>query len=174
VLYAYAIRNPSLLYCQGMNYIVAYLLINEMSQEQSFWFMACLIENFLPDDYFKDLTTVSITTCIFNLLLEEIFPEFKLEMNDVGMEPSIVLVPWFVCLFTKGFINSVSAYLLSYLLLEGRKYRVGFVLLKISLGLMAIVISKSESFALTKDFSNNGTMQKPSRNYWKPEFFRYH
>ncbi len=74
-------------------------------------------------------------------------------MNDVGMEPSIILVPWFVCLFTKGFINSVSAYLLSYLLLEGRKYRVGFVLLKISLGLMAIVISKPESFSLTKDFS---------------------
>lgn len=28
VLYAYAIRNPSLLYCQGINYIVAYLLMN--------------------------------------------------------------------------------------------------------------------------------------------------
>lgn len=68
-----------------MNYIVAFLLINEMSAEQAFWFMACLIENFLPDDYFKDLTTVSITACIFNHLLEEIFPEFKLEMSEVGM-----------------------------------------------------------------------------------------
>ena len=58
------------------------------------------------------------------------------------MDPSIILVPWFVCLFTKGFINSVSAYLLSYLLLEGRRYRVGFVLLRISLALFAIVIAK--------------------------------
>lgn len=78
VLYAYAIRNPSLLYCQGINYIVAYLLMNEMSQEQTFWFLACLIENCLPDDYFKDLTTVSITSLIFNHLLDEVFPEFKL------------------------------------------------------------------------------------------------
>jgi hypothetical protein len=31
VLSAYAIRNPSILYCQGMNYLVAYLLINDMS-----------------------------------------------------------------------------------------------------------------------------------------------
>lgn len=28
VLCAYAIRNPRLLYCQGLNYIVAYFLIN--------------------------------------------------------------------------------------------------------------------------------------------------
>lgn len=30
VLTAYAIRNPSLGYCQGMNYLVAFLLINSM------------------------------------------------------------------------------------------------------------------------------------------------
>ena len=32
ILYCYAIRNPSLLYCQGMNYIVAFLLINGFSE----------------------------------------------------------------------------------------------------------------------------------------------
>jgi isoprenylcysteine carboxyl methyltransferase (ICMT) family protein YpbQ len=69
VLSAYAIRNPTLLYCQGMNYIVAYLLINEMSQEHVFWFLACLVENILPDDYFKDLTTISIVSYIFNDIL---------------------------------------------------------------------------------------------------------
>lgn len=33
ILYAYAIRNPALLYCQGMNYIVGFLLINKFSEE---------------------------------------------------------------------------------------------------------------------------------------------
>jgi hypothetical protein len=32
VLYAYAIRNPSLLYCQGMNYLVGFLLINKFGE----------------------------------------------------------------------------------------------------------------------------------------------
>lgn len=64
ILTAYAIRNPSLVYCQGMNYLVAYFLINEVSSEQTFWILACLIENCLPEDYFKDLTTISIVTCI--------------------------------------------------------------------------------------------------------------
>jgi hypothetical protein len=78
VLCAYAIRNPSLIYCQGMNYIVAFLLMNEMSSEQTFWFITCLIENILPDDYFKDLTTISIIVCIINDLIEDIFPQFKI------------------------------------------------------------------------------------------------
>lgn len=43
VLYAYAIRNPSLLYCQGMNYIVGFLLINKFNEEEAFWFMVQLV-----------------------------------------------------------------------------------------------------------------------------------
>ena len=125
-----------------MNYIVAYLLINEMSSEQTFWFMTCLIENILPDDYFKDLTTISIIICIINDLMEDIFPDFKVEMMEVGMDCSIFIVPWFVCLFTKGFINSVSAFLLNYILLESRKYKIGYILLKISLALLDIIIKR--------------------------------
>ncbi len=33
ILTAYAIRNPNLLYCQGMNYVVAYFLINNIPEE---------------------------------------------------------------------------------------------------------------------------------------------
>lgn len=32
VLIGIAIRNPTLLYCQGMNYLVAYLLINGFTE----------------------------------------------------------------------------------------------------------------------------------------------
>ena len=33
VLYGYGIRNPFLLYCQGMNYFVSYLLMNGFQEE---------------------------------------------------------------------------------------------------------------------------------------------
>lgn len=77
------------------------------------------------------------------------------------MEPSIFLTPWYICLFTKGFINSVSAYLLSYILLEVRKYRIGYILLKISLALIAVVISKEDTISIAKDFSNSCLMKEP-------------
>ena len=65
ILYCYAIRNPSLLYCQGMNYIVAFLLINGFSEEEGFWFMIQIIEDIVMTDYFKDLSTISVTVQIF-------------------------------------------------------------------------------------------------------------
>ena len=42
VLCAYAIRNPNLLYCQGMNYIISYLLINNIPEEETFWILVAL------------------------------------------------------------------------------------------------------------------------------------
>lgn len=82
-------------------------------------------------------------------------------MDEVGMEPSIFLTPWYICLFTKGFINSVSAYLLNYILLEVRKYRIGYILLKISMALIAIVISKEDTVSVAKDFSNSFPIKEP-------------
>jgi hypothetical protein len=140
ILTAYAIRNPSLVYCQGMNYLVAYFLINEVSPEQTFWILACLVENWLPDDYFKDLTTISIVTCIVEDVLSEAVPEFQEILVEAGMDASVILVPWLVCLFSKGFTTSVSAYLISYFMLQAQRERAGFVLLKICVGIFNVVL----------------------------------
>ena len=91
-----------------MNYIVCFLLINGFSEEEAFWFLVTVIEDIVMPDYFKDLSTISITSQIFEDILKEIFPELASEMDEVGMESSIFLITWYVCLFTKGFINSVS------------------------------------------------------------------
>ena len=112
VLCAYAIRNPSLLYCQGLNYFVCFLLINNFGEEEAFWFLATVIEDVVKPQYFKDLSIVSMASQIFDNLLAEVFPELALEMEENCMESSLFSIPWFVCLFTKGFINNVSQYLL--------------------------------------------------------------
>ncbi len=65
----------------------------------------------LPDDFYKDLSTISITTQIFSDILPYYFADLAKEMTAVGMDSSLFVVSWYVCLFMKGFINSVSAYL---------------------------------------------------------------
>lgn len=57
---------------------------------------------------------------MFEDILDQLTPEFKFVLEEAGMDATVLLVPWFVCLFSKGFINSVSAYLLNYLMLESR------------------------------------------------------
>ena len=125
-----------------MNYLVAYLLINNVGEEETFWVMTALIENVLNDDFYKDLSTVSITIQIFSDVLPMMFPEMAREMKEVGMDCSLFVVTWYVCLFTKGFINSVSAYLFTRLVLDSRKHSFGFNLLRFSLGVIATILGR--------------------------------
>ena len=69
------------------------------------------------------------------------------------MESGIFLVTWFICLFTKGFINSVSQYLLQEVVLESYRYPIGYILLKISISLLATLFTRDQRFEFQeKDF----------------------
>ena len=53
ILYAFTIRNSSINYCQGLNGIVAYiLLMTNFKEEESFYLFLTLMENILPYDYY--------------------------------------------------------------------------------------------------------------------------
>ena len=47
VLFAYARHNPSVGYCQGMNFLTALLLLL-MEEEAAFWCLAAIVEDILP------------------------------------------------------------------------------------------------------------------------------
>jgi len=59
VLYAYVMRNPTIGYCQGMNFIVAKLLTC-MDEEAAFWVMTQTVETMLPLDYYSNMLGVLI------------------------------------------------------------------------------------------------------------------
>ena len=59
VLYTYVKRNPTVGYCQGMNFIVGRLL-QYMNEEETFWTLAMIIETILPMDYFSNMVGVLI------------------------------------------------------------------------------------------------------------------
>lgn len=93
-------------------------------------------------DYFKDLSTISLTVQLFEEVMTEVFPELAIEMQEVGMESGIFLVGWFICLFTKGFINSVSQFLLQEIILQSYEYPIGFTLIKIALSILATLFTR--------------------------------
>lgn len=69
VLCAYAIRNPRLLYCQGLNYLVAYFLMRDYTEQESFWLLAQLVEEVLPVDYYVEMgAVVSLSNILSDLL----------------------------------------------------------------------------------------------------------
>jgi hypothetical protein len=59
VLATYSKRNPTVGYCQGMNFIAGRLL-NFMDEEEAFWTLAMIIETILPVDYYSNMVGVLI------------------------------------------------------------------------------------------------------------------
>lgn len=53
------IRNPTVGYCQGMNFIAARLL-NCMREEEAFWTLTQIVEQYLPLDYYSNMIGVLV------------------------------------------------------------------------------------------------------------------
>lgn len=54
VLNTFLKRNPTIGYCQGMNFIVGNLL-KHLNEEESFWIFIQIVENMLPIDYYSHM-----------------------------------------------------------------------------------------------------------------------
>ncbi len=59
VLVAYTKRNPTVGYCQGMNFIVGRLL-RFLDEDEAFWVLTMLLETILPLDYYANMVGVLI------------------------------------------------------------------------------------------------------------------
>ena len=74
VAIAYTVRNPEIGYCQGFNFIIGRFLMI-MSEEESFWMLANLLESFMPIDYYSKMVGVIVDHNILNALIEERIPD---------------------------------------------------------------------------------------------------
>lgn len=67
VLTAYARHNPSVGYCQGMNFVAAMLLLQLSDEEHAFWCLCALVEDVLPGYYSHAMVAAEVdqlvTTC---------------------------------------------------------------------------------------------------------------
>ena len=59
VLTTFLKRNPTIGYCQGMNFIVGNLL-RYMGEEEAFWVFVSITENLLPIDYYSDMLGILV------------------------------------------------------------------------------------------------------------------
>lgn len=74
VLSAYGIHNARLGYCQGMNFITATMLL-VLSEEESFWLLATVIEKILPPEvYGAMMIDASTDRLVVSHLMKNYFP----------------------------------------------------------------------------------------------------
>ncbi|MCQ2821641.1 MAG: TBC domain-containing protein [archaeon] len=102
ILKAFAMRNPSIGYCQGFNYLVAKLLYFMKNEEDVFWLFTVICENYLPFDFYitfcgvrtdmeilkkiikKTITDIDVNSelCITNLITKCLISIFSQNVNN--------------------------------------------------------------------------------------------
>ncbi|KAG0306903.1 hypothetical protein BGZ98_001497 [Dissophora globulifera] len=110
VLLAFSLHCPSIGYCQSLNYIAGMLLLF-MNEEQSFWTLSVIIQNFLPEGmYDVTMEGANIDQAVLMTLIMERLPTIwnkfsngatSVEMDEGAGLPTVTLVTshWFLTLF---------------------------------------------------------------------------
>eukprot|EP01103_Thecamoeba_quadrilineata_P000195 TRINITY_DN1015_c0_g1_i4.p1 TRINITY_DN1015_c0_g1~~TRINITY_DN1015_c0_g1_i4.p1 ORF type:complete len:513 (+),score=78.68 TRINITY_DN1015_c0_g1_i4:1237-2775(+) len=100
VLTAFSWHNPSIGYCQSMN-IVSALLLLFMDESSAFWTLCSLCDHFLPGYYTKTMVGSTIDQQVFNTLFKQYLPDLHEHLSAICPpdELTVMVLPWFLCLF---------------------------------------------------------------------------
>ena len=117
----YSIRNTTVGYCQGMNFIVGRLLLIMDNEEQVFWIFIQIIEKMLPLFYYSDLAGIIIETTIIDTFISFYLKKFydSLLENNFKLSLNNFIHKWMVSLFAQALSPEMVYTFLDFFLLEG-------------------------------------------------------
>ncbi|KAK4189842.1 TBC1 domain family member 2A [Podospora australis] len=101
VLLAYSRRNPDVGYCQGMNLVVANLLLITPSAEDAFWILVAMVEGILPQGYFDhSLLASRADQQVLRQYVSEVLPKLSAHFEDLSIDLETMTFQWFLSVFT--------------------------------------------------------------------------
>ena len=121
ILVCYSLRNTSVGYCQGMNFIASRLLLIMGNEEQTFWLFLQIMETMVSLIYYADLTGIIIETTLIETLLPIYLPQLHdfLEKNNFNLTISNFIHKWMVCIFTQTLKIKMAYTFLDFFFIDG-------------------------------------------------------
>ena len=121
ILKCYSIRNTSIGYCQGMNFIVCRLLLIMNNEEQAFWLFLQIIEKILPIIYYSDLAGIIIETTIIDTFISYYLSNFYKYLLDNSFKLPLnnFIHKWMVSLFTQALSPEMAYTFFDFFFLDG-------------------------------------------------------
>ncbi|MQL80575.1 hypothetical protein Taro_013035 [Colocasia esculenta] len=98
LLTAYARHNPSVGYCQAMNFFAGLLLLL-MPEENAFWTLMGIIDDYFDGYYSEEMIESQVDQLVFEELVRERFPKLVNHMDYLGVQVAWVTGPWFLSIF---------------------------------------------------------------------------
>ncbi|KYQ94297.1 RabGAP/TBC domain-containing protein [Tieghemostelium lacteum] len=131
VLLVFSVNNPSVGYCQSLNFISFFLLMIIDNEELVFWCLCYITEKILPDYYTQKMLGSQIDQDVLSDLIKELFPELYHHFNLIGVVLPALSIEWFLCLFTTSLPAQCALIIWDNLFLRGSR-----VLLEVALALI--------------------------------------
>ncbi|KAK8299413.1 hypothetical protein V6Z12_D05G321200 [Gossypium hirsutum] len=149
LLTAYARHNPSVGYCQAMNFFAALLLLL-MPEENAFWTLVGIIDDYFDGYYSEEMIESQVDQLVFEELMRERFPKLVNHLDYLGVQVAWVTGPWFLSIFMNMLPWESVLRVWDVLLYEGNRV----MLFRTALALMelygpALVTSKDAGDAVT-------------------------
>lgn len=93
--------NPDISYCQGMNYIAAFIYQMTEDEEEAFYLFYSIITSTQYGQIFlNDLSKLKEFFYVFDRLIYIYMPELYVFFKNHGIIVSYYCSPWFITLFT--------------------------------------------------------------------------
>ena len=143
VLLAYAATHPETGYCQGMNYVAAFLWLavsrgepqedaegNETAstaseaetEETTYWLFSCLVDDVMaPEIFARDMRGTLREFRVLSLLLRSKTPQTHAHLAKHDMDLCMLQSKWLLCVFTDSFPAETTARVLDVVFAEGHK-----------------------------------------------------
>ncbi|GMF11623.1 unnamed protein product [Phytophthora lilii] len=102
ILRAYSLRNPSVGYCQGLNFIVAFLMLMA-DEEVVFWLLSVFCEDLYPGYYSPAMADIQRDMLVLKQLIADELPRLDEFTAEVGLPLELLGSQWLLCLFTTTF-----------------------------------------------------------------------
>ncbi|XP_006655389.1 uncharacterized protein LOC102715211 [Oryza brachyantha] len=99
LLLAYARHNPTVGYCQAMNFFAGLLLLL-MPEENAFWTLVGIIDDYFDEYFSEEMIESQVDQLVLEELVREKFPKLANHLDYLGLQVAWVTGPWFLSIFT--------------------------------------------------------------------------
>ncbi|XP_051120023.1 uncharacterized protein LOC127243855 [Andrographis paniculata] len=98
ILTAYARHNPSVGYCQAMNFFAGLLLLL-MPEENAFWTLVGILDDYFDGYYTEEMIESQVDQLVLEELVRERFPKLVNHLDYLGVQVAWVTGPWFLSIY---------------------------------------------------------------------------